>query len=433
MAHKNFSIKQLIDIVEAGGSFRTGLNIYNAKKEQVLTGDQRLESADALKSMQAGGITTLPINRTTGGGVWDENGNEILAPESQQSEQVSEKGASEPISEVERAVKDIIEIKKEADKKFKKAKGCISKVIDDIKKTGGEFDYGQVEETVSDLLDFMNQDDSAFSHLTREIFTYDDYLYNHSTNVCTFGTPVIKRFIEQFGDKTGCNYHDKMQNISIGYFLHDIGKVLVPDEILNKKGRLTDEEFEIIKTHSYELGVKVYEKNKLSDPFVLDSVRLHHAAVYDDEGRTYPHASPEEVPAYVKICKMADIYDAMTSKRCYKEAFNPINVVNDLYKQYADKNKELQLVLHTFVSVIGIYPPGSIVFLDNGQMAYVMSAKGPIVIPFTDSQGDSLKVMDDPIEVSKQNQVKINHRRPLIRPKQVYESLPQDLKNLIFS
>ena len=111
MAHKNFSIKQLIDIVEAGGSFRTGLNIYNAKKEQVLTGDQRLESADALKSMQAGGITTLPINRTTGGGVWDENGNEILAPEPQQSEQVSEQAPGEPISEVERAVKDIIEIK----------------------------------------------------------------------------------------------------------------------------------------------------------------------------------------------------------------------------------------------------------------------------------------------------------------------------------
>lgn len=434
MGHKNFSITRLIEIIETGGSVRTGMNIYNPQKELILKGDAVVNEADALKQMHNKGINLLPINRANSGGVWDAAGHEIFSPESCPAHSKS----PEQPSGVTRAIKDIIDIKKEANKKFEKAKNCITKVLSDISETGGEFDFGQVEETISDLLDFMNRDESAFSHLTREIFSYDDYLYNHATNVCTIGTPVLKRFLENFGDETGCTYAHKLREISIGYFLHDIGKILVPDEILNKKEPLTDQEFEIIKTHSYELGLKVYEKNKLSDRFILDSAEFHHAAVYDDEDRCYPAMdSPQRLPAYVKICKMADIYDAMTSKRCYKEAYNPINVVNDLYKQYANKNRELQQVLHTFVSVVGIYPPGSIITLTNGQMAYVISAQGPLVIPFTDKIGDPLRKMDDPVDISDQadhrDQIKINHTRSMVSPRQVYERLPTDLRDLIYS
>ena len=147
-----------------------------------------------------------------------------------------------------------------------------------------------------------------------------------------------------------CNRETIITDIVFNYS-PDIGKVLLPDEILNKKGPLTDEEFEIIKTHSYELGLKVYEKNKLSDRFILDSAEFHHAAVYEDEDRCYPVVdSPQQLPAYVKICKMADIYDAMTSKRCYKDACNPIEVVTALFNKYAKKDQSLKCVLHAFIS-----------------------------------------------------------------------------------
>lgn len=434
MGHKNLTINRLIDIIKLGGSFKTGINIYNNQKDLVLRGEDLVKTINPLVVMKNKGIVTLPIYRANSGGVWDKNGKEISSPKA--SPPQPDYGLDKP-TKVEDAIKNIIETKKEAGVKFKKAKDCIVKVLSDIKETGGEFDYSHVQETISDLLDFMNHDESAFSLMTRQIFSYDDYLYNHSVNVCTIATPVMKRFMEKFGDETDCNYPEKLQDISIGYFLHDIGKVLLPDEILNKKGRLTDEEFEIVKTHSFNLGLQVFENNKINNRFILDSAEFHHAAVYTGENGCYPGTKTlKQIPPYVKVCKMADIYDAMTSRRCYKEAFNPVNVVNDLYKQYSGKNRVLQLVLHAFVSVVGIYPPGSIISLTNGQMGYVMSAKGPIIIPFTDRHAEPLHQMADPVDILDQGQtdkkLKINHKSPLVSPKQVYDKLPSELREMIF-
>lgn len=434
MGHKHFTINLLIDIINRGGSVRTGINIYNNQNDLVIRGKDPIRNINLLLVMKSKGIATLPICPDDGGGVWAESGKMIHPPYTSPSQ--PDYGLNKS-TKVEEVIKNIIETKKEADIKFKKAKKCISKVLSDIKETGGEFDYNQVQETISDLLDFMNQNESPFSLITKEIFSYDDYLYNHSINVCTIATPVIKYFMESFGDETDCNYPEKLQEISIGYFLHDIGKVLLSHEVVNKKGRLTDEEFEIIKTHSINLGLQVFEKNKISNRFVLDSAEFHHAAVFTDEWRCYPETkSPEQIPPYVKVCKMADIYDAMTSKRCYKEAFNPVNVVNDLYNQYSGKNRVLQLVMYSFFNVVGIYPPGSIISFTNGQMAYVIKGKGPIAIPFTDSCTEPLHQVVDPVDISDQGQtdkrLEINRKSPIISPIDIYNKLPSDLRDMIF-
>lgn len=434
MRHQLFTINQLIDVIKRGGSIKTGINIYNNQNDLVLRGGDHIRNINLLLVMKNKGIVTLPICLADGGGVWSESGEKIQPPDLPPARQDNEIDKS---TKVEEAIKNIIETKKEADVKFEKAKECITKVLSDIKETGGEFDYNQVQETVSELLDFMNQDESGFSLMTREILHYDDYLYNHSINVCTIATPVIKRFMKEFGDETGCNYPEKLKDISIGYFLHDIGKILLSGEIVNKKGRLTDEEFEVMKKHSIQLGLQVFEKNKITNRFILDSAEFHHAAMYTDEKRCYPATrSPEQIPPYVKVCKMADIYDAMTSRRCYKEAFNPINVINDLYNRYSGKNRVLQLVLHDFITVVGIYPPGSIISLTNGQMAYVMNAKGPVVIPFTDRHTEPLHRMAEPVDMSDPAQtdrkLEINRKSPIVLPKNVYNKLPSDLRDMIF-
>jgi len=434
MKQKHFTINLLIDIIKRGGSVKTGINIYNNQNDLVIKGENPIQNINLLLVMKSKGIVTLPICPADGGAVWSESGKKIHPPDTSPSQPDYGLGKS---TTVEETIKNIIETKKEATVKFEKAKKCISKVLSDIKETGGEFDYNEVQETISDLLEFMNQNESPFSFISREIFSYDDYLYNHSTNVCTIATPVIKHFMENFGDETDCNYPERLQDISIGYFLHDIGKVLLPHEIVNKKGRLTDEEFEIIKTHSINLGLQVFEKNKISNRFILDSAEFHHAAVFTDEWRCYPVTKPpEQVPPYVKVCKMADIYDAMTSKRCYKEAFNPVNVVNDLYNQYSGKNRVLQLVMHSFFSVVGIYPIGSIISFTNGQMAYVMNVKGPIVIPFTDRYTEPLHKMVCPVDISDQGQTDkklvINRKSPIVSPKDIYNKLPSDLRDMIF-
>jgi HD-GYP domain-containing protein (c-di-GMP phosphodiesterase class II) len=433
MAHINTSIERLIKIVQQGGSVRTGIDIYNSRKEKKIDSGLVIKEVDLLTSLKAEGFETLPISKKLGGGTWDQQGNTLGID----AEDAPPDDAPNSLPEIDRRIKEIGDIKRAAAAKYQNARNNIKKVISDIRNTGGEFDYGQVEETVTELLDFMNTDESAFSLLTREIFSYDDYLYNHAINVCTIGTPVLKRFMNRFGKQAGFYHPDKIKEISIGFFMHDAGKVLVPEEVLNKKGPLTDAEFNMVKTHSFELGLQILEKNRIDDPMILDSVKSHHAAMFDDEPRCYPvDVMPGDVPPHVKICKLADIYDAMTSKRCYKDACNPIEVVTDLYNRYAKKHQTLQYVLHAFVSVVGIYPPGSIVFLSNGQRAYLMDSQGPIVVPFTDPRGEPLKRHADPIDLANQNggtpALKIDHRHPLTTPVEVYDQMPEAMRRMIF-
>jgi HD-GYP domain-containing protein (c-di-GMP phosphodiesterase class II) len=437
MGHINTSIDRLIRIVQQGGSVRTGIDIYNSKKAKTIEKSSIIKDENILLKLKTEGILNLPISRKLGGGTWDNQGKELKLSAGDQIDPVAKETLSE-LPEIDKKIKKIEEIKKEATVKFEKAKKNIKKVISDIKDTGGEFDYGQVENTVTELLDFINTDESAFSLLTREIFSYDDYLYNHSINVCTIGTPVIKHFIDKYGKQFGMDDPEKIKEISIGYFMHDAGKVLVPEEILNKKGPLTDEEFEVVKTHSYKLGMQVFEKNHLNAPLITDSVRWHHAPMFEDEGRCYPNdVEPEDIPPYVKVCKLADIYDALTSVRCYKNAFNPVEVVTDLFTKYSKKGKLVQKVLLSFISVVGIYPPGSVVFLNNGQMAYIIDSKGPIVLVFSDNQGAPLKRQPNPIDLSDPDSVaaglKIDHKRPMTTPVKVYNKLPKGLREMIFS
>ncbi len=433
------SIDRLIKIVQEGGSVRTGIDIYNSKKEKIIERTSIIKDADILLKLKGDGIHMLPISRQLGGGTWDKDGVELKLTHKVSAPPVAE-AQPQPteLPSVDKKIEKINQIKEEAAVKFEKAKENIKKVILDIKNTGGEFDYNQVEDTVTELLDFMNTEESAFSLLTREIFSYDDYLYNHCINVCTIGTPVIKHFIDHYGEQFGMTDPEKIKDISIGYFMHDAGKVLVPDEILNKKGPLTDEEFEVVKTHSYKLGMQVLEKNHLENPFIVDSVRWHHALMFRDEGRCYPSdVQPEAIPPYVKVCKLADIYDALTSVRCYKKAFNPIEVVTDLFGKYSKKSKLVKKVLLSFVSVVGIYPPGSVVFLTNGQMAYLIDAKGPIVLIFSNEQGVPLKRQPDPMDLSDPKHeaagLAIDHKRPMATPVDVYNKLPTDLREMIFS
>jgi hypothetical protein len=126
----------------------------------------------------------------------------------------------------------------------------------------------------------------------------------------------------------------------------------------------------------------------------------------------------------------------MTSKRCYKDAFNPINAVTDIFRSYANKDPFLQVVLHSFVKIIGIYPPGSILTLRNGQMAYVLLSDGPVVLPCTDKEGQPLANKPDPIDLGSINavespQMQIDKRKPLNAPMEVIASLPPYITKLL--
>jgi HD-GYP domain-containing protein (c-di-GMP phosphodiesterase class II) len=471
------SIDNLIEIVKAGGKIKTGVDVYNAKSILLLDKDVLVEKVKILEIIKDNGINSIPVNSALNGGLWDGNGNMIQMDadgmvdlDAQTSPASAESGTEEEgpahafpdaaANEIEIRLQEIEEIKQEAGKKYNTAKTSIKKVLTDIKNTGGEFDFDEVQSSVSDLVDFLVVADNPFAYLTQELFSYDDYLYNHCINVCTIGTAVVNRFNISFShivddlinghsadiynpfEKSGrkqensftCYYADDLSDISLGFFLHDIGKIIVADEVLNKEGRLTPTEFEQVRRHSYEHGVNLLDKNKLKNSVIRNIVKYHHAPLYEGEERCYPlDKKHTQIPLYVRICKLADIYDAMTSKRCYKEAINPISVVTRLFRSYAKKDRMLQYILHAFVKSIGIYPPGSIVYLRNGQMAYVLESAGPIVLPFTDGNEKTLTQKPDPINVGApeiDERIMVDNRRSVKAPKDVYEMLPPYIKKI---
>lgn len=443
------SIDKLIEIVKLGGKIRTGVDIFNKQGRLILEKDILVKDSSPLLNVKKFGITTIPIVSANAGGLWDKDGRPLEMP--------AEPPPKIPgtTSEIDHKIKEISDLKKAASEKYKKAKVCIKHALKSIQDTGGRFDFEPIEDTVTELFDFISKNDTAFSYLTREIFSYDDYLYNHSINVCAIGTVVMKKFNESFSAMVNNHLNnsqahagepatnqsfnffmtDELQDISIGFFMHDMGKVLVDRTILNKTGKLTSSEFEMVKAHSTYNGIKLLDQNHLVNPYICKISRLHHCKLFDDEERCYPESKPpSEIPPYVKVCKLADIYDAMTTKRSYKDALNPVGVVTDIFHKYAEKDHLLQFILHSFVKAVGIYPPGSIVSLTNGQLAYVMDSKGPALIAITDINGQALKAKQDIFILDKKaenNGLKIDRRKPPLAPVSAYKILPDYLKEAL--
>ena len=482
MIKSRVDIKVLIEIVSRGGRIKTGIDVYNSKGVLLLEKNVLVSSVKPLEIIKKQGITFLPLNTENYGGIWDGEG-KYIDPESapitthtpvlqredkKTAMQKASSGASEkskwdqlrPRSnsgEIEKRLLKIQDLKQIAMQRYNDANAHIKKVLHSIRESGGEFDYSEVESYLTDLAAFLTGSENPFSYLAKEIFNYNNYLYNHSVNVCAIGTAVVSCFNINFSkiinnhlnaggidvynpfsntrhekDIFKCYFEDDIRDISLGFFLHDIGSVLLPEKLLNKKGKLTDTEFDIIKRHSYELGVKILDRNRLKNTVVRNIIKYHHAPLYRGETQCYPHDRKiTDIPAYVKICKLSDIYDAMTSKRSYKEAFNQINVLTEVFRKYAGRDKMLQYILHSFVKSIGIYPPGSIIYLKNAQMAYVLESKGPLVLPFTDETGNTLNSTSDVINIGEPDideELTVDSSRTVRTPLEVYSLLPSYLK-----
>ncbi len=467
------SIDVLMEIVTSGGRVKTGVDVYNTNGVLLLARDVFVSTLKPLEIIKQNGIGSVPVNTKLHGALVDGGGNEIslYAVGKPGFNTISVNKAALPdmdcvfpaaaTNEIEVRLVEIEEKRRQALQKHAAAKKCIKKVLKNIQETGGQFDYSEVEKTVLDLTEFLIVGQNPFSYLTQEIFSYDEYLYNHSINVCAIGTAVLNRFNQQFsrvvndhirggggadiynpfaedaGNSAGftCYYPHEIEDISLGFFLHDIGKTIVADHVLNKKGRLTEDEFREVKKHSYEYGERLIAKNQIRNATVKNIVCYHHAPLYANENSSYPmDVHYAKVPVYTRICKLADMYDAMISRRCYKEAINPVNVVTRIFRTYAKKDRMLQYILHAFVKSIGIYPPGSIVFLQNGQMAYVLESNGPLVLPFTDEKGNTLKYKPDPVIAdtrAENNVYVVDNRKSVQSPKEVYHFLPNYLRNFL--
>jgi HD-GYP domain-containing protein (c-di-GMP phosphodiesterase class II) len=153
--------------------------------------------------------------------------------------------------------------------------------------------------------------------------------------------------------------------------LHDLGKALVPTEVLNKPGKLTDEEFAIIKLHPVE-GHRLLVEGAAVGEIPLNVVLHHHEKT---DGTGYPdHLKDEQISLYAKMGAVCDVYDAVTSNRPYKAGWDPAESIRRMAEWC--KGHFDERIFQAFVKCIGIYPIGSLVKLESGRLGVVMEQSG---------------------------------------------------------
>ncbi len=180
------------------------------------------------------------------------------------------------------------------------------------------------KQVLSSVTDLVLTDDDTANNMLR-ITSHDFYTYTHSVNVGITALMLAKAL---FRDSDAHDLHE----LGAGFFLHDLGKVMVRPEVINKPGKLTDSEMAHMRIHPYQ-GYKILkEANALSDECKY-IVMQHHE--YDD-GSGYPrHLKGDEIHRYAKICCIADVFDALTSERSYKKAMKPFDALKLMQQQMA--------------------------------------------------------------------------------------------------
>lgn len=212
-------------------------------------------------------------------------------------------------------------------------------------------------ELVEEISSSVLRNPGALISLAR-LKTADEYTYMHSVAVCALMVSLAR----QLGlDET------EVREAGMAGLLHDLGKALMPMDVLNKPGRLTDEEFRIIKNHPVE-GHRLLVEGKTASAIVLD-VCLHHHEKIDGSG--YPDRLPgDRISLFAKMGAVCDVYDAITSNRPYKAGWDPAESIRKMTEWSQGHFDER--VFQAFIKSIGIYPVGSLVKLGSGRLAVVI-------------------------------------------------------------
>ncbi len=221
----------------------------------------------------------------------------------------------------------------------------------------GKINLGSTKQMVNKILEeiLLNQD--VLVSLS-DIRTYDDEVFGHSVSVCILS--VIT------GLKLGYNQL-QLRDLGIGGLLHDLGKACIAKIILNKKQQLTPQEFDGIKEHS-RLGFDILRQQEEISPLAAHIAFQHHEK-YNGSG--YPRGlKGGEIHEYARIIAVADVYDAMTSDRIYRPAFTPMETVQVLLESMGS-HLDPDLV-KVFIKNIALYPVGSIVTLNTGEVGVVV-------------------------------------------------------------
>ena len=244
------------------------------------------------------------------------------------------------------------------------AKGQVMSMFSDAR-LGRTIDTTSTLPLVDEIGGSLSRHPAALLSVVR-LKTHDDYTYLHSVAVCALMVSLARQL----------NLDDAQTRLAgTAGLLHDVGKAGVSLEILNKPGKLTSEEFEIMKQHPV-LGEALLRKSGGSDA-VLDVALHHHEKI---NGSGYPHGlKGNAIAELARMAAICDVYDAVTSNRPYKAGWNPANAMSQMasWEGHFD-----QKIFFAFVKAVGIYPVGSVVRLASGRVAVVIEpGKESLLLP----------------------------------------------------
>jgi HD-GYP domain-containing protein (c-di-GMP phosphodiesterase class II) len=259
----------------------------------------------------------------------------------------------------------------------------------------GELPADVVEE-MSEVAELIIHDITRNVHSAlalNDLATADGYTLKHSLAVTTLGLSLGLRVMRKYGwiDACGRRRFDDLESrlspLGVGLLLHDIGKLAVPPEILRKPGPLTEDEWQAMRTHPMH-GVRILHKADDISPLARAVVRSHHER-WDGSG--YPDGKAgADIHQFARIAAVADVFDALTSDRCYRQAAAP-RYGYDFVVAGAGQHFDPEVV-EIFQSVVAPYPPGTCVVLSDGSIGLVTdvrpgAVRQPVVRVIADPSG----------------------------------------------
>ncbi len=254
---------------------------------------------------------------------------------------------------------------------------------------GRAVDASGATELVNEIAESVTRNPSALISLAR-LKTADDYTYLHSVAVCALMVALARQV--RLPD-------DDVRQAGMAGLLHDLGKAAIPLDILNKPGKLTDEEFAIVREHPVAGHAMLSEAGGASAA-VLDACLHHHEKM---DGTGYPHRQQGEgISLVARMAAICDVYDAITSDRAYKRGWDPAESVRRM-AEWGGAHFD-QRLFQAFVKSIGIYPVGSLVRLTSGRIGVVMEqSRESLVAPYVNvffSTKSGLRIVPERINLA---------------------------------
>jgi len=236
------------------------------------------------------------------------------------------------------------------------AQGLVGNLMHNVK-LGGAIDIAPIHQLADELQSSVFRNANALSCLGR-IREKDNYLLEHSVNLSVL--------MSLFGNHRKLP-SDALHQTIVGALLHDIGKILTPDEILHKPGRLTPEEFEVMKAHARHSRDILKSTEGIGELAIVTAAE-HHERL---DGSGYPEGlKGEEISVYGRMVAITDVYDAITSDRVYHKGMTPTQGLKKLL-EWSGSHLDPALVKE-FIRCVGLYPIGSLVLLESGRLGVVV-------------------------------------------------------------